>query len=325
MYGNERFYAAISALLKAAREDREVGPYSQQLRITPSVRTLPDWSQVEVEWEALRHPLSSIVATLNDVADGLASYSDESVSPAEDLALAIRNTTRSLGEIHANLERMVFEPDSHIIYWGEVSSVQGRVSLHAAPLEVGPLVERHLWHEKDCIIMTSATLTAAGEFDYLRRRLSADEAEELALGSPFDFETSTLLYLINDIPEPADRKGYQQAVERGLVRLCRASRGRALALFTSYEQLRRTARAIAEPRRGWHPGLRAGRGRLASRPPGELSDVGPSCAHGHSLLLGRGRRPGRGPLRARHHPPPLRRALGSDRRRTLRELRRSVQ
>lgn len=247
MYGNERFYAAISALLKAAREDREVGPYSQQLRITPSVRTLPDWSQVEVEWEALRHPLSSIVATLNDVADGLASYSDEAVSPAEDLALAIRNTTRSLGEIHANLERMVFEPDTHIIYWGEVSSVQGRVSLHAAPLEVGPLVERHLWHEKDCIIMTSATLTAAGEFDYLRRRLSADEAEELALGSPFDFETSTLLYLINDIPEPADRKGYQQAVERGLVRLCRASRGRALALFTSYEQLRRTARAIAEP------------------------------------------------------------------------------
>jgi DNA polymerase-3 subunit epsilon/ATP-dependent DNA helicase DinG len=247
VHANRRFYEAVASLLKAAREDREVGPYGQQMRILPSTRTLPDWSQVEVDWESLRHPLASIIATLNDVAEGLGSYSDDEESPAEDLAQSIRNATRSLGEIHANLERMVFEPDPHIIYWAEVSPVQGRISLHAAPLEVGPLVERYLWHEKDSIIMTSATLTAAGEFDYLRRRLGADEAEELALGSPFDFEASTLLYLIDDIPEPSDRIGYQQAVERGLVRLCRASRGRTLALFTSYEQLRRTARAISEP------------------------------------------------------------------------------
>ncbi len=247
VYANRRFYEAAAALLKAAREDREVGPYGQQLRITPSTRTLPDWSQVEVEWESLRQPLASIIATLNDVADGLGSYADDEESPAEDLAQSIRNATRSLGEIHASLERMVFEPDPHMIYWAEVSPVQGRISLHAAPLEVGPLVERHLWHEKDSIIMTSATLTAAGEFDYLRRRLGADEADELALGSPFDFEASTLLYLIDDIPEPSDRVAYQQAVERGLVRLCRASRGRTLALFTSYEQLRRTSRAISEP------------------------------------------------------------------------------
>jgi len=247
LHGIGRFYTAVSSLLTAIREDRDVGPYGQQLRLTPAIRSLPDWSQVEVEWESLREPLASIVATLNDLADGLASFSDEGGSLAEDLSLAVRNATRSLAEIYTNLERMVFEPDPHMIYWAEVSPVQGRLSLHAAPLEVGPLVERHLWHEKDAVIMTSATLTAAGEFDYLRRRLSADEAEELALGSPFDFESSTLLYLINDIPEPSDRHGYQLAVERGLVGLCRASRGRTLALFTSYEQLRRTSRAIAEP------------------------------------------------------------------------------
>jgi DNA polymerase-3 subunit epsilon/ATP-dependent DNA helicase DinG len=104
-----------------------------------------------------------------------------------------------------------------------------------------------LWHEKESVIMTSATLTTTGEFDYLRKRLSADEADELALGSPFDYETSTLLFLIDDIPEPADRNAYQNAVERGLIGLCRATRGRALVLFTSYEQLRRTARAISDP------------------------------------------------------------------------------
>ena len=90
-------------------------------------------------------------------------------------------------------------------------------------------------------------LTAAGEFDYLRRRLGAEDAEELALGSPFDYESSTLLYLVHDIPEPAERQAYEQSVERGLTRLCQATRGRTLVLFTSYEHLRRVSRAISEP------------------------------------------------------------------------------
>jgi len=97
------------------------------------------------------------------------------------------------------------------------------------------------------VILTSATLTTAGHFDYLRRRLHADEAEEVALGSPFDFENATLLYLVNDIAEPNDRQAYQRAVEKGLVGLCRATHGRTLVLFTSNEQLRVTARAIDEP------------------------------------------------------------------------------
>ncbi len=66
-----------------------------------------------------------------------------------------------------------------------------------------------MWNEKDSIVLTSATLTTAGEFDYLRRGCMLESADEVALGSPFDYETSTLLYLVNDIPEPADRLAYQ--------------------------------------------------------------------------------------------------------------------
>ena len=71
-------------------------------------------------------------------------------------------------------------------------------------------MEQFIWHEKTSVILTSATLTANEGFDYIRNRLSADEADELLLGSPFDYETSALLYLANDIPEPADANGYQR-------------------------------------------------------------------------------------------------------------------
>ncbi len=52
---------------------------------------------------------------------------------------------------------------------------------------------------------------------------------------------------MNDIPEPSPDPRYQRAVERGLIELCLATHGRALILFTSYSQLRRTSEALAGP------------------------------------------------------------------------------
>ena len=75
------------------------------------------------------------------------------------------------------------------------------ISLHAAPLHVGPLVDKHIFQSKETVVLTSATLRTAGygraesTFDYLRERLHAHDADELAVGSPFDYKNSTLLYL----------------------------------------------------------------------------------------------------------------------------------
>jgi DNA polymerase-3 subunit epsilon/ATP-dependent DNA helicase DinG len=106
-------------------------------------------------------------------------------------------------------------------------------------------MEKYLWHEKSSIILTSATLTANGEFDYLRNRLNADEADELIVGSPFDFENAAMLYVPNDIPEPSQTSAYQRMVENTLVHLSKATGGRLLALFTSYAQLKRTSKSIS--------------------------------------------------------------------------------
>jgi len=111
---------------------------------------------------------------------------------------------------------------------------------------VGNLVEKYLWHEKRSVILTSATLTTHNEFGYLRNTLSADEADELALGSPFDYESAALLYIANDISEP-NSPDYQRQLDRTIVQLCKASNGRALVLFTSYAQLKRTSKNIAGP------------------------------------------------------------------------------
>jgi len=44
---------------------------------------------------------------------------------------------------------------------------------------------------------------------------------------------------------PSQRPGYENALNRGLIQLCKATGGRALVLFTSYAQLKRTSQAIS--------------------------------------------------------------------------------
>ena len=150
-------------------------------------------------------------------------------------------------ETDNNLHGYVAQPQSGLIYWAEISPNSNQLALEIAPLNIGPLMEQFLWHEKRSVILTSATLTANEGFDYIRNRLSADEADELQLGSPFDYETAAMLYLANDIPEPSDANGHQRAVDSTIIRLAKATGGRMLALFTSYTQLKRTSQNISGP------------------------------------------------------------------------------
>jgi DNA polymerase-3 subunit epsilon/ATP-dependent DNA helicase DinG len=248
---SRRLFEAASRLLASRREGQDVGPFNQTVRLLPATRSLAEWSDIEVAWDNLKPVLSAVIAGAGEVGETLASSDLDGRSAGGDLTLALRASVRELDSQASLLDAMIFEPRPHMIYWLEAVGANARVTYRSAPLEVGPLLERHLWHEKEAIVMTSATLTTAGEFDYLRRRLGADEADELALGSPVDFETSTLLYLVTDIPEPApsgtsEGRTYQAMIEQGLIDLVTASRGRALVLFTSYDQLRRTALAVSD-------------------------------------------------------------------------------
>ena len=241
-------FTSISQFLTDQREGRPVGDYSHQERIVDSTRAQPAWVMVEVAWDTALQLLNPLLGVLEQIGRGMRELGASGEHEVEDLVSNIGNAYRSLTELKKHMQGLVFEPQESMIYWVEINPQrQHQLSVQAAPLQVGELMEEHIWHKKSSVVLTSATLTAAGEFDYLKRRLNAFDADELALGSPFDYESAALLYLVDDVPEPAERGPYQHAVEGGLIQLCKATGGRTLALFTSYEQLRRTSQAIAGP------------------------------------------------------------------------------
>ena len=237
-------FNSMETFMEEMREGKEVAEYGQRARVELSTTRQPIWSQMEVYWQKTSATMESM---LNDLTRLIQDVSD--LDFAEELEVnesvtELARLTRRFQETLTNFSSLIYEPDPTNVYWLEIEPRSEKLSVNIAPLHIGPLMEKYLWNEKQSVILTSATLTTNGEFDYLRNRLNAETADELLLGSPFDFETSTLLYLPTDMPEPIDRSQYQLWVERTLLRLAKATGGRMLALFTSYKQLRLTSRSI---------------------------------------------------------------------------------
>jgi ATP-dependent DNA helicase DinG len=244
---NRSFFQIVGEFARLQREGQPQSSYSWQMRVLPATRTLPGWDEVEIAWDSTSETLRMLMVALEEIYKAAADLYAEGYENLEDLMADISNVARRVAEAEMNVSGMIGKPMQGMVYWIEVQP-GGKLSLNAAPLSVASLVEKYLWHEKRSVILTSATLTAHGEFQYLRNTLGADEADEMQLGSPYDYESATLLYIASDIPEP-NVNGYQQMLDRTIISTAKATGGRMLVLFTSYAALKKTSQAITGPLR----------------------------------------------------------------------------
>ncbi len=243
------FFAVLARFLEPAQGGAR--SYSQRIRLDSKVRSQPGWAPVEMAWDAVGAPLYDLAEALTRLSAGLADLQGDSAQAPDqtqsldDLVLDLANLGGQVLETYEQLYAAITHPSRDSIYWVEVAPQNNRLSLHAAPLHIGPLVETHLFHQKDNVILTSATLRTADSYDYIRERLHAFEARTVTVGSPFDYKSSTLVYIPTDVDDP-NTHAFQTQVEASIRALARALTGRTMALFTSYDQLRRTADAITQ-------------------------------------------------------------------------------
>jgi DNA polymerase-3 subunit epsilon/ATP-dependent DNA helicase DinG len=243
---NREFFKVLGEFARLQREGQPQSNYSWQARVLPATRTLPHWDEIEIAWDTIDETLQLLLTSLSEIYRAAGELYAEGHENLEDVMGDLGNVARRLTEAEANINGMISKPAAGMVYWLEVQPSGNKLSLNAAPLSVASLVEKYLWHEKRSVILTSATLTAHGEFQYLRNTLGADEADEMQLGSPYDYENAALLFIANDIPEP-NQNGYEQFLNRTIINTAKATGGRMLVLFTSYAALRKTAQAITGP------------------------------------------------------------------------------
>ncbi|HET7035797.1 MAG TPA: helicase C-terminal domain-containing protein [Thermomicrobiaceae bacterium] len=243
---SEQCFKALGAFIERYQEER--GEQERHLRLTEAVRHDPGWSELELSWDQLAGTLRSLVGTLEWAARELESLPEEDLPERDDLATELDLLVRSGHQILERGLGAISQPEPAMVYW-LTRQPSGEVVLEAAPLHVGDALRENLFNRCRSVVLTSATLTTEGSFDFIRDRLGIEDAAELRVSSPFDYPRSTLLYMVNDIPEPG-QSGYQRALQEAVIELCRATRGRAMVLFTSHSALQATYRAIKRPLEG---------------------------------------------------------------------------
>lgn len=220
----------------------EPGDYERRLKLTGELRSQPAWAEVELSWENLDFDLGSIESGLSELYTMMEDLPDRRNPDLNSSLAEISFTRQQIHALRLQTDSIIAKPQAHDIYWASLK-VSGGLCLNSAPLHVGRVLEESLFSKKDCVVLTSATLSIDGSFEYIKGSLGLAEAGELAIDPPFDYVKSTMIYLPQDIPEP-ERPGYQRGVAESLVDLCRATRGRTLVLFTSHAALRNCYSAI---------------------------------------------------------------------------------
>ncbi len=160
-----------------------------------------------------------------------------------------KGLVKRTGDIRQHLKFLMESDDANTVFWIERRATGGvrnlargsqphySTQLQATPIDVSALLTGSLFDAYPSVVLTSATLTVAGSFEHVTRRLGLASTRELVVPSHFDYERQALLYLPPNMPDPREPDFVAHAAER-MRRVLEITEGRAFCLFTSYQQMR---------------------------------------------------------------------------------------
>jgi ATP-dependent DNA helicase DinG len=185
-------------------------------------------------------------------------------SEDKDMGQELMECNRRLTELRDEVLLFLSQSSEDYVYWVERSGrAQKTLALNAAPIDVADFLRQRLFGTNTSIIMTSATLAtrlaktpepAVGKggatgtkrhveppailqtdgMRYFARRVGAESATMLQVGTTFDYERQMKLFVASKMPDPRDA-GYRDALLHWVKHFIRMSHGKAFVLFTNYK------------------------------------------------------------------------------------------
>jgi ATP-dependent DNA helicase DinG len=173
---------------------------------------------------------------------------------------------RRLQELHQGVALFLSQESEDYVYWVERSGkAQRTITLNAAPIDVAGYLRRRLFRSDASVVMTSATLatrvntvpssrmhvagSAPGQaaptrnlepaicnssLGYFARRVGAEAATQLQVGTPFDYPRQMKLFVVRKMPDPRE-DAYRDALIHWIQHFVKFTHGKAFVLFTSYK------------------------------------------------------------------------------------------
>ena len=215
----------------------------ESVRYEPESRDPQLWAVVEREKKNLAVAIGALRRNLDRIVEALQGLEERDFAHRDESICDLRGVSDGLAAVEETLEFLIKADDERYVYWVERYGRRAtQYRMAAAPVRVGPVLKELLYDRKATIVFTSATLSAAGSFEFLKDRIGLDLVEpsrliEEDVGSPFDYDRQMLVCIPSYVPEPDRDEKFVAEAARTLLEVFRASQGRGLGLFTSYYML----------------------------------------------------------------------------------------
>ncbi len=210
------------------------------------------WTELRIRRaELVPDNLTLPIQRLREAVSDLIKLSED-----KDLGLELVECNRRLAELRDEVKTFLEQSATRHVYWVERSGKAHKtLSLNAAPIDVAEFLRRRLFESDTSIVMTSATLATVGQASrlsrsktgeatdalaYFVRRVGAETATQLQVGTPFDYEQQMKLFVVRKMPDPRE-PGYAEALEHWIGHFVKQTHGKAFVLFTSYKLMQELA------------------------------------------------------------------------------------
>jgi len=251
---SEKFFEKVEFACEELRHrqtsDREAGSDEG-----PRAGATRRWTELRVRHaDLVSDNLTLPIQRLREGISELVKGSDD-----KDMGQELVECNRRLGELREEVATFLSQSAAEHVYWVErAGKAQKNLALNAAPIDVADFLRRRLFGSDTSVLMTSATLgvtnggaptnrssvgrkgeerklkTAGSPLSYFARRVGAEQATLLQVGSPFDYERQMKTFVVNKMPDPREA-GYRDALIHWIEHFVKMTQGKAFVLFTNFK------------------------------------------------------------------------------------------
>jgi ATP-dependent DNA helicase DinG len=229
-----------------------------------------DWTELRIRRpELVADNVTLPIQRLRESVSELIKMSED-----KDIGQELMECNRRLAELREEVAMFLGQSAEDHVYWVErTGKTQRNLALNAAPIDVAGYLRRRLFESDTSVIMTSATLSTTSSavngapaeitqhatrpaapkrseggntqkditgLNYFVKRVGAESATQLQVGTPFDYERQMKLFVARKMPDPRENE-YREALVHWIKHFVKMTHGKAFVLFTSYKLMQDVA------------------------------------------------------------------------------------
>jgi ATP-dependent DNA helicase DinG len=233
---------------------------------TESRPTGRKWTELRIRRaELVKDNVTLPIQRLREAVGDLIKTSED-----KDIGQELIECNRRLDELRVEVKAFLEQSAGDHVYWVERGGkTHKNLTLNAAPVDVAEFLRRRLFESDTSIVMTSATLATQSVprqpklkatnyelpttnktknstpgLQYFIRRVGAESATQLQVGTPFDYERQMKIYVAKKMPDPREA-GYADALEHWIAHFVEQTHGKAFVLFTNYKLMQELGERMA--------------------------------------------------------------------------------